>query len=143
MPAIDFTSLPSWEQWVVNIGLILGVLTAVGLFIRKLWNVNKAIVTTIEWVTVALPARLDSQDEALADIRHEVQYNNGSSVKDAVARMEKSQVEIRKGIEGLYARADATDANAADLRTDLELTKPPAHKPVARKPRTTKPKESL
>lgn len=143
MPTIDFTSLPSWEQWIVNIGIILGVLTAIGLFIRKVWNINKAVVESLNWITVELPARLDAQDEALADIRHEVQYNNGSSVKDAIKRVEQTSERLEDGIKGLYKRADATDANAANLRTDLDLTKLPAHKPAARKPRTTKPKESL
>lgn len=34
--------------------------------------------------------RLDHQDTVLETIRHEVEFNNGSSVKDAVTRVEKA-----------------------------------------------------
>lgn len=34
--------------------------------------------------------RLDHQDQVLETIRHEVEFNNGSSVKDAVTRVEKA-----------------------------------------------------
>ncbi|GGH93700.1 hypothetical protein ACFFGR_09095 [Arthrobacter liuii] len=47
-----------------------------------------------------LEERLDQQDEVLANqdgvletIRHEVEFNNGSSVKDATLRLEKGQTE--------------------------------------------------
>lgn len=33
--------------------------------------------------------RLDNQDAVLETIRHEVEFNNGTSVKDAVTRVEK------------------------------------------------------
>jgi hypothetical protein len=34
--------------------------------------------------------RMDAQDAVLETIRHEVEFNNGSSVKDAVTRVEKA-----------------------------------------------------
>ena len=33
-------------------------------------------------------ATLKSQDEKIAEIHHEVQYNNGTSVKDSIERIE-------------------------------------------------------
>lgn len=139
---IDFANLPVFWQWAVYLTIGVTALIAVIGLGRKVWNINKAVVEGLNFITVELPARLDAQDEALADIRHEVQFNNGSSVKDAIKRVELTSERLEDGIKGLYKRADATDATTADLRTDLDLTKP-AHKPVARKPRTTKPKESL
>lgn len=155
MPAlnIDFANLPVFWQWVVYVSIALTAVLAIIGFVRKVWPIITQFVETINSLA-GLPkfiertdATLAAQDQTLAtqatkieDIHHEVHYNNGSSVKDAVARMEQNQVEIRKGIEGLYKRADASDLKAAELRTDLELTKPPARK---RAPRTPKMKESL
>lgn len=43
--------------------------------------------------------RLDHQDEVLGVIKHEVEYNNGSSVKDAVRRTETALAEYLKGTQ--------------------------------------------
>lgn len=44
---------------------------------------------------------LAKQDDVLETIRHEVEFNNGSSVKDATLRLEKGQTEQAKQIEAL------------------------------------------
>ena len=58
-------------------------------------------------------ATLAGQDKKIAEIHHEVHYNNGSSVKDAVRRVET-------GVAGLYDEiADLKEADAA-IRRDME-----------------------
>jgi len=117
------------------IGWVLGILGVIA-FIVKGWPKVRAFVQMVDALS-SLPtfmldttATLKAQDEKIDAIHHEVNYNNGSSVKDAVERVEL-------GVKGLYDRIDTTDENAANLRTDLEEVRP--HAP-ARK-RVPKPKE--
>lgn len=84
-----------WES--VNVlqlaGWILGILGIIA-FLVKGWPKIRAFVQLIDALSV-LPAfmvnttaTLESQDEKIAEIHHEVNYNNGSSVKDAIKRIE-------------------------------------------------------
>ena len=70
---------------------------------------------------ITTAATLAGQDRQIAEIHHEVKYNNGSSVKDAVGRVER-------GVAGIYDRLDAADVISRKLREDLEQTKPPQPK---------------
>lgn len=127
---------------------VVGILVVLGGFLRGLyraWPFIKQGVITINSLA-DLPrfmsttaATLEAQDQGakerdiqIAEIHHEVHYNNGSSVKDAVARVEL-------GVKGLYERADAADQNAVELREDLEQTKP--RSPARKRP--PKPKENI
>lgn len=69
---------------------------------------------------------MHDNNEAIGEIRHELTTNNGSSVKDAVKR-----VEI--GVVGLHEKVDeqkvALDAADAALRHDFEDTVPLVRKP--------------
>ena len=120
------------------VGWILGGLGIIA-FIVKGWPTFRRFIAFID-ALLSLPAFIARTDETLevhtakiAEIHHEVNYNNGSSVKDAVAR-----VEI--GIRSLHVKVDdqKTTLEAADeaIRHDLEKTRPP------RKPRTPKAKET-
>lgn len=117
------------------VGWILGVLGIIA-FLVKGWPKVRAFVKMVDSLSSLAEfmddttATLKAQDRKIAEIHHEVNYNNGSSVKDAVERVEL-------GVKGLYSRIDTTDENAANLRTDLEQVRP--HAP-ARK-RAPKPKE--
>lgn len=115
--------------WVVG-------LCAVFIFIYKSWPILTRFVTTINSLAdlprfmVTTAATLAAQDVKIEEIHHEVHYNNGSSVKDAIGRVEK-------GVAGLYTRADAADAADAAMRKELEDTRP--HTPARKRP--AKPKE--
>ena len=148
MPGISFANAPGWLQWVVIAVVIIGAIATVIGFATKAWPLFKKFVDTIaalddlpqfikdseDWrrdTKAALDktqATLSAQDRSLAAIKHEVEYNNGSSVKDAIARVEK-------GVAGLYERADASDVTAQHLHDELEQTKPA---PRRRKPSATK-----
>ena len=115
------------------VGWIVGII-AVLVFAYKAWPVLRAFVRLVENLQ-SLPtfmndttATLKAQDAQIGDIHHEVKYNNGSSVKDAIRRVES-------GVKGIYARLDSADQDREDLRHDLEDTQPPPRK---RAPRTTK-----
>lgn len=113
-------------------GWILGMF-AVGAFLYKAWPVITRFVTTINALgdlprfMVATSATLHDQDEKIEQIHHEVNYNNGSSVKDAVRRVED-------GVKGIYGRLDSADTDRAELREDLENTRPVARKRTPKPP---------
>jgi hypothetical protein len=103
-----------WQTISAIIGVIAGLGAVVGWFfrkglpaIRKFWRViDRMVGVPAEGGHPAQPglfermdhqdAALKGQDEKLAEqsavletIRHEVEFNNGSSVKDAITRIEK------------------------------------------------------
>ncbi len=145
LAGVDFSHAPAWLQWVLTVAAVAGAVGIIFGFIKKLWpalvrfaamlsrfvsTVNalaelpQFIIDSGTWRTET-QTTLTEQNKTLEDIRHEVQYNNGSSVKDAIARVEK-------GVAGLYVRADATDLNAKNMHDELEQTKPAT--PRRRKP---------
>lgn len=110
---------------------VIGVLAVIAFFV-KAWPKIRAFVRIMDSLA-ALPQfmvdttkTLASQDAKIADIHHEVRYNNGSSVKDGLARVEK-------GVQGIYGRLDAADKDRAELREDLEATGP--HPPARKRPK--------
>ncbi|WP_284984315.1 hypothetical protein [Arthrobacter sp. efr-133-TYG-118] len=54
---------------------------------------------------------LATQDKTLETIRHEVEFNNGSSVKDAVVRTEKGQKELAAQLEAHLKPGPTTTIN--------------------------------
>ncbi|HEY2644848.1 MAG TPA: hypothetical protein VGI56_13920 [Galbitalea sp.] len=157
--------LPEWAQWLIAVGSIAGALTAIFFGARKGWRALSVIVKVGDALPalIQLPAFIERTDATLAqqnqqieEIHHEVKYNNGSSVKDAIGRVEKVQTtnskkigtiqrantRIEKGVKGLYDRVDANEqaatvdrANIAATQKELEDTRP------APRRRATKPKE--
>lgn len=94
MPSIDYSNAPAWLQWALAIAGLLTLVIAVIQFIRKGWPMLSRFVATINALSDLPEYIADSkqvlkeQNESLAAIKHEVEYNNGSSVKDAIARVE-------------------------------------------------------
>lgn len=89
-----------------TIGAVLSAAAIVGAFLVWVWR--KAVPAIRKWSRFAdrvmgvpedrrtgqaeIPGifeRLDHQDDVLETIRHEVEFNNGTSVKDAVSRVER------------------------------------------------------
>jgi hypothetical protein len=88
-------------QTIVNVGAAAGAASAlIGLWVAmvKLWPHVKRFVA-IGSVAERLPEMAEqvadlvktqaAQTKVLETIRHEVEFNNGSSVKDAITRIEK------------------------------------------------------
>jgi hypothetical protein len=130
---IDFTILPGWMQttllWAAILTVFLTFVAAVTGFVKKVWPALKLFITTVDSLNdlprfmVTTAASLAAQDTKIAEIHHEVNYNDESSVKDAVARVEL-------GVKGIYQRLDTADSVAAALRRDLEVTRP---KPIRKR----------
>lgn len=130
--------MPEWFiEWAESVnlwGVILLIAAIVGgiyglhLFAKKGWpwlkTFAKAVINTAQIIdsVKGLPEFIDrtdstlaGQDKKIAEIHHEVHYNNGSSVKDAVRRVEQ-------GVSGLYAEISDLKEADAELRRDLEDT---------------------
>lgn len=98
-----------WGLTGIIVSIAATVLTGIGVFFTKILPAIRKVSRFIDRVSgvpadeetgqhevVGLFARMDRQDAKLAEqsdvletIRHEVEFNNGSSVKDAVTRIEK------------------------------------------------------
>lgn len=112
------------------------VLFLIGRGVYRAWPVIKQFVLTVNAIT-GLPefmertdATLAGQNQKIAEIHHEVHFNNGSSVKDAAVRTEKAVGRVERGVKGLYKEIARLDAADADLRTDLENTHPKPDAPT-------------
>jgi hypothetical protein len=120
---------PAWfVEWAESVNLwgtllIAGGITAfilgVVAFFKKGWpwlvSFARAIQKTSQVVDAVqeLPEFIARTDQRIAEIHHEVHYNNGSSVKDAVRRVEN-------GVAGLYDEiAELKEADDA-IRRDID-----------------------
>ena len=72
---------------------ILGILAVIGFFVKG-WPKIRAFVRLVDALG-SLPQfmadttdTLEAQNEKIDEIHHEVQYNNGTSVKDSIGRIE-------------------------------------------------------
>ena len=108
--------------WFIAIGALITVIV-------KLWPALTHLVTIVNSVT-GLPVFIARTDETLLDqdvkieaIHHEVQYNNGTSVKDSQARTER--VITEEIMPALKTLADAD----VQLRADIEDTQSPKETP--------------
>lgn len=95
--------MPQWISDVIAVAPWLGAIAFSGFVVWKVGPIIRKWSRFIDRVT-GVPAdpktgqkeipgifeRLDHQDTVLETIRHEVEFNNGSSVKDAVTRVEKA-----------------------------------------------------
>lgn len=156
MPSTVFATLPTWLQVIIIVGSISGALIAIIVLISKIWPAlnlyaKVSALDDLQDFMIDTAATLAAQDVQMkfnsetlakqapivAGIYHETHRNNGSSLKDAQVRTEEAVQRIETGVIGIYARLDAADKDRADLRHDLEVTRP---KPIRK--RTPKPKET-
>lgn len=85
MTGAEFNTLVS------EYGFIAATLLAIGLFfgtLAKLWPAISKFVHTVD-IIVSLPTNLAEIHAKLDRVEHEVMTNSGSSLKDAVKRIEE------------------------------------------------------
>lgn len=70
--------------------LIIGILAA----LIKIWPFISKVVKVIDIIS-ELPERLDKIEARLENVEHEVKTNGGSSIKDAVKRIEDHLYSIK------------------------------------------------
>jgi hypothetical protein len=128
MPQLDWTFLETINLLqvaivIVALYVIARMLMRFWPWLRKVMELTAALAQLPDFIE-RTDLTLRGQDTAIKSIYHETHQNNGSSLKDAVGRVEK-------GVAGLHLKvAELTAADAAQaviveaLREDLEETKP-------------------
>lgn len=121
--------------WLAQINLFQIAVVIVALFVIarlliRFWPWLKKVIVLFDALG-QLPAFIARTDAAIMTIKHEVEYNNGSSVKDGVQRVEDKLGQVQVTLEA----ADAA------LRKDIEDTRPATPKPATRPRKPTKSKE--
>jgi hypothetical protein len=122
-------------QTISGIVVIIGFITgAFGFFFKKLLPAIRTASRVADKVT-GVPAnprtgqdavpglfeRLDHQDTVLETIRHEVEFNNGSSVKDGVMRTEAGLAAQAEQLKTLAAQLEAHLAAVAAVTTTINV----------------------
>lgn len=99
---IDWTVfLKSISLW--QIALVIIALSIIWMAFKRFWPTLKKAIKLTD-ALADLPAFITRTDKAIEDILHEVKYNNGSSVKDGIRRLEESNKSLHKKYDDL-ARA--------------------------------------
>lgn len=151
MPSVNIADYPEPVRilfiiaaGIVALGAILGGTRQAYRFLRKMARTadyiaalpafaerTDATLAAQNTQLAALTTQLTAQIDQIEEIHHETHKNDGSSIKDAVLRIEKSQsrsrgaqIRLERGIKGLYTRADLADVADAQMRKDFEDTHP-------------------
>lgn len=102
----------TWEQYWVDISVAQAAVWVIGFFalftfVVKAWPFIRSFFQILD-ALVKLPGFImktdkfmDETAKSVKDIHHEVQFNNGSSVKDAVQRIENKVSELEISSQGL------------------------------------------
>lgn len=98
--------------------LIVAVSLVVG-FVAKGWPKLRAGIRLIDTLG-ALPGRLDGIDQKLFEIHHETHKNDGSSIKDAVDRIEVEQSRQADMLASLLVSDTQITEAVDDLTTRLD-----------------------
>jgi len=133
---LTFTSTPKvpsltwnefWEQvsvaqaavWIVGVFAVFFFVVRAWPFIRNFFDIIDALSTLPAFIKKANDGldRINKVEEKIDEIHHEVQYNNGSSVKDAISRVEK-------GVAGLHVKVGELDSADRELDRKLQDTIP-------------------
>lgn len=109
------TGAAVWEEAAQGIVLVGAALAALGLIargIRQAWRKVRA-----EWrVAAERLAKLDSMDSAVSTLHAEVKPNGGSSLRDAVDRVEARQVAQRDDLIDIRERVAVVEAYVDELK---------------------------
>lgn len=111
--------MPQWISDLINVAPWLGGLALAVFVVWKIAPVLRKFARVVDRITgvpedkktgqPAIPGIFETldhqnvvlkeQSEVLEDIRHEVQFNNGTSVKDGVTRLETDVGELKKKLD--------------------------------------------
>jgi hypothetical protein len=107
--------------WVACAIVVIVAVVKAWPWVRKAFKLVDALTELAEFIPET-KATLAKQDKRIAEIHHETQANNGSSLKDSQRRTELAIERVELGVKGLYDRMD---------RAELELEQSrPRPKPI-------------
>lgn len=85
MTSEQFNTLVAEYGWVVAISMvIIGFFTMLG----KAWNSIVKFIKVVD-ILIDLPDKLQTIEDKIQNVEHEVTTNSGTSIKDAVRRIEE------------------------------------------------------
>ena len=97
---LSYSDLPSWAQWLVVLAIIIAAIVAIFGVAHSVWPVIVRMVRNLDTLE-KLPdfmdrttATLAAQDKQIDAVHHEVNFNDGSSAKDAIIRLEADVARI-------------------------------------------------
>ena len=120
MPPLDWTFLEAINLLqvatvIVALYVIARLLMRFWPWLRKVMELTAAIAQLPDFIE-RTDITLRGQDTAIKSIYHETHQNNGSSLKDAVDRVEE-------GVKGIYNRLDGLEESVEELHeTDEKLS---------------------
>jgi len=93
--------------WMLFFTLIIGLIV-------KAWPFIKGLVAFVGVVPIllTLPKFMEDVNKKIEEIHHEVHFNDGSSAKDGILRVEV-------GVKGLYAEIDELKRRDSELQSQI------------------------
>lgn len=125
---MDQNTVLSWAGAIVLVGGAVGVLWKV---LSPVAKKTKALLNSLDHFTrdwfgeEATPGRdkVPGVMERLNNIDGELKHNGGSTMKDAVRRIENSLTKITQQVETMNARLEQGDKRFDDVEEELEVLK--------------------
>lgn len=113
MPDLPF-SIPAVIAWLIGLGVIA---TGLGVFWARVGKPAWAVITFIQRL-LPIVEKFPGIEADIAKVKAEVTTNGGSSIKDAVQRIEKQNTAQTAHLETLSRKVDAA-AEAAATASEL------------------------
>lgn len=121
--------VPFWDtlnpevQFICSALLILSMVWGVIWGGIRLWHKRqvKELAKEITPLLDKINDRMDAQDEVLRNVEHEVLLNNGSSIKDAVNRIENNQANTKETLEKTQTITNDTLDKMAKAITSIQI----------------------
>ena len=149
-----FTPVSVW-QTVVTISILVVAIYVITRMLMRFWPRLRKVITLFDAlgelprfmveVQKFMPTVLlymTDNNKAMDEVHRELTTNNGTSLNDAVRRVEISVEEVRSGVDGLHKKVDeqklALEAEDAKIRQEIEKTKPRAEVIPPKRTRTKK-----
>lgn len=102
--------------WIIAICALIGAIV-------KLWPTLNTFIKIVN-ATAGLPAFIERTDGSIENLRHQVENDHTSNLRDDVTAALEGVDRVERGVKGLYEKVgELTEADAA-IRQDLEDTRP-------------------
>lgn len=117
------SDLTEWAQ-TVSLAQVAAWAGGIGVVVVAVWKGWPAFRKVVRQLSraVALVDTLATLPDDLAAIRHELEHNDGGSVKDAAVRTEKAVADLTERVETLSGDVAHVRRQAASLKTSVAKT---------------------